>query len=180
LADIADWAASHLNVRATGAAVDRRTGSAAPSDDETGFARACDVGKKRSKRAERDGTAHSHSHAHGGVTHSHSHGGHSHLPGDAIGQNHIGHTHGGGGGGGGGKSAKSAKSASKKAPSRGKGLKSSSWAAGRGSGAARGAAAKEAERRAVKASRREARELAAWSSGMRVGDVGGEEEDDGY
>ena len=178
LADIADWAAAHLNVRATGAAIDRRTGAAAPSDDETGFARACDVGKKRSARAERDGTAHSHSHAHGGVTHSHSHGGHSHLPGDAIGKNHIGHTHGGGGGGG--KSAKSAKSASKKAPSRGKGLKSSSWAAGRGSGAARGAAAKEAERRAVKASRREARELAAWSSGMRVGDVGGEKEDDGY
>ena len=185
LSDISAWAAAHLNVRATGAAIDRRTGTAAPSDDESGFARACDVGKKRSARAERDGTAHSHSHAHGGVTHSHSHGGHSHLPGDAIGANHIGHTHGGGGGG---KSAKSAKSASSrrrtdakaKAPSRGKGLKSSSWAAGRGSGAARGAAAKEAERRAVKASRREARELAAWSSGMRVGDVGGEEEDDGY
>ena len=46
--------------------------------------------------------------------------------------------------------------------------------------ALRGAAAKDAERRAVKAGRREARELAAWSSGMRVGDVGGEEEDDGY
>jgi hypothetical protein len=107
------------------------------------------------------------------------------LPGDKIGANHIGHTHGGGDWGAG----VSARKKKKRAPGGGKangkkksekGLKSSSWAAGRGAGAARGAAAKDAERRAVKAGRREARELAAWSSGMRVGDVGGEEEDDGY
>ena len=184
LSDIGDWCARRLNVGTTAAAIDRRTGGAAPSDDETGLARACDVGKKRSERAERDGTSHSHSHAHGGVTHSHSHGGHSHAPGDAIGANHIGHTHGGGrspvpsrkkkAGAADGGRAKGA------ATRRGKGLKSSSWAVGRGSGAVRGAAAKEAERRAVKAGRREARELAAWSSGMRVGDVWGEEEEDGY
>ena len=185
LSEIGDWAARRLNVGTTAAAIDRRTGGAAPSDDETGRARACDVGRKRAARAERDGTAHSHSHAHGGVTHSHSHGGHSHLPGDKIGANHIGHTHGGGDWGAG----VAARKKKKRAPGGGKangkkksekGLKSSSWAAGRGAGAARGAAAKDAERRAVKAGRREARELAAWSSGMRVGDVGGEEEDDGY
>ena len=188
LSEIGDWAARRLNVGATAAAIDRRTGGAAPSDDETGLARACDVGRKRAARAERDGTAHAHSHAHGGVTHSHSHGGHSHLPGDKIGANHIGHTHGGGDWGagvsarkkrnGGGKATGFGKANGKKKSE--KGLKSSSWAAGRGAGAARGAAAKDAERRAVKAGRREARKLAAWSSGMRAGDVGGEEEDDGY
>ena len=180
LTDIGLWCASRLNVGSTAAAIDRRTGGVAPSADETGLARACDVGKKRAARAERDGTAHAHSHAHGGVTHSHSHGGHSHAPGDAIGANHIGHTHGGGRAAVSPRKKKEKAGQKNAATRRGKGLKSSSWAAGRGSGAARGAAAKDAERRAVKAGRREARELSAWSSGMRVGDVWGEEEDDGY
>ena len=57
--------------------------------------------------------------------------------------------------------------------------RSSSWAKGGGSGrkAARGVSVKELERRQVKAGRKEARELAAWSSGMNVRDVGGGSED---
>ena len=140
--------------------------------------------RKRSDRAEKDGTVHVHSHSHGGVTHSHSHGGHSHLPEDAIGAGHIGHTHGvGAKGGKGAKGNKgNAKGGSDKKKHTQKGLKSSSWATGRGSGAQRRDAAKESERRVVKQGRREARELAAWSTGMRVGDVlgGDEEEDEGW
>ena len=74
----AAWASAALRVGTTAA------GRSDPSSDETGFARACEVGRKRSERARRDGTEHSHSHSHGGHAHSHSHGGHSHAPGDAV------------------------------------------------------------------------------------------------
>jgi hypothetical protein len=160
-----DWAKRSLAVAVTGAG-----GGCEPSSDESGTARAADIGKKRSQRAAAAGHSHSHSHAHGGQTHSHAHGGHSHAPGESIGHAHIGHTHGAksggkGGGKGGGK----------------KGIehRSSSWAKGGGSGrkAARGVSVKELERRQVKAGRKEARELAAWSSGMNVRDVGGGSED---
>ena len=177
---VRDWAGDSLDVGITAA-------SASPSSDESGFARACDIGKKRSARAEKDGTAHAHSHSHGGVTHSHSHGGHSHLPNDAIGGAHIGHTHGvgvsnfgnrsEGKGAGFGKGKANPASGEKKGKA--KVLKSSSWAAGRGSGATRRAQAKETTRAAVKAGRRETRELAAWSSGTKVGDsYGGDEDED--
>ena len=182
LEQVKEWSSRCLNVGVTAAATNRNGSD--PSADETGFARACEVGRKRSDRAEKDGTAHVHSHSHGGVTHSHSHGGHSHLPEDAIGAGHIGHTHGvGAKGGKGAKGNKgNAKGGSDKKKHTQKGLKSSSWATGRGSGAQRRDAAKESERRVVKQGRREARELAAWSTGMRVGDVlgGDEEEDEGW
>ena len=97
-----DWAKRSLAVAVTGAG-----GGCEPSSDESGTARAADIGKKRSQRAAAAGHSHSHSHAHGGQTHSHSHGGHSHAPGESIGHAHIGHTHGaksgGKGGGNGGK-----------------------------------------------------------------------------
>ena len=98
------------------------------------------------RRAPSARTAHSHSHAHGGVTHSHSHGGHSHLPGDKIGANHIGHTHGGGDWGAGVAARKKKKGAPGGGSAAGKkksekGLKSSSWAA-RGAALPRGAAAR--------------------------------------
>lgn len=174
----AAWASRALRVGITGASAAGGEASA----DESGRARACDIGKKRSARAARDGTEHSHSHSHGGVEHSHSHGGHSHAPGDAVAHSHIGHTHGGGGGKGGGKSGgkggrKSGGKGGGKGGRKGGGrlaeLKSSSWAVGSGGRAARREAAKAEERRKVKAGRREARELAAWSAGMRVDDVGG-------
>jgi hypothetical protein len=65
-----DWAKRSLAVAVTGAG-----GGCEPSSDESGTARAADIGKKRSQRAAAAGHSHSHSHAHGGQTHSHSHGG---------------------------------------------------------------------------------------------------------
>ena len=161
----AAWASRALRVGITGASA----AGGEPSADESGRARACDIGKKRSERAARDGTEHSHSHSHGGVEHSHSHGGHSHAPGDAVAHSHIGHTHGGGGGK---RAGKGAGKGGRKGGARRAELKSSSWAKGSGGRAARREAAKAEERRKVKAGRREARELAAWSAGMRVDDVG--------
>ena len=160
-----DWAKRSLAVAVTGAG-----GGCEPSSDESGTARAADIGKKRSQRAAAAGHSHSHSHAHGGQTHSHSHGGHSHAPDESIGHAHIGHTHGAKSGGKGG---------SKGGGKKGIEHRSSSWAKGGGSGrkAARGVSVKELERRQVKAGRKEARELAAWSSGMNVRDVGGGSED---
>jgi len=190
---LGQWVQESFLIGKTAARTDRR-GVSTPSDDETGFARAGDVGEKRSARAEKDGTSHSHSHSAGGVEHSHSHGGHSHAPNDAIGWNHRGHAHGGRAGSSaskkpsGGASAAGAsgkKTRVRRSPGaggstekKGKVLKSSSWAAGRGSGAARREGEKDAERRAVKAGRRESRELAAWSSGMRVDDVKGRESEE--
>ena len=160
--------AGAMKVAVTGAG-----GGCEPSSDESGTARAADIGKKRSQRAAAAGASHSHSHAHGGQTHSHSHGGHSHAPGVSIGHAHIGHTHGAKSGGKGGGSG--GKGGGKKGIEH----RSSSWAKGGGSGrkAARGLSVKELERRQVKAGRKEARELAAWSSGMNVRDVGGGSED---
>ena len=158
-----DWALARLDVAATGAGSSGR--GCEPSADETGSARAADIGRKRAARAAAAGHSHSHSHSHGGHSHSHSHGGHSHAPGEAIGRAHVGHTHGGGG-----------RRSGSRSTSRGVEHRSSSWAKGGGSGrkAAKGVTAKEAERKKVKAGRREARELGrAWSSGLRVGDVGG-------
>ena len=96
----AAWASAALRVGTTAA------GRSDPSSDETGFARACEVGRKRSERARRDGTEHSHSHSSGGHAHSHSHGGHSHAPGDAVARGHLGHTHQGAGAGAKGGGAK--------------------------------------------------------------------------
>ena len=171
-----DWALARLDVAATGAGGRGAGGGGGcePSADETGFARAADIGRKRAVRAAAAGHSHSHSHSHGGHSHSHSHGGHSHAPGEAIGHAHVGHTHGGGAAG----RRSGSKSRGRKASRSQGGIehRSSSWAKGGGSGrkAARGLTAKEAERKKVKAGRREARELGrAWASGLGVGDVGG-------
>ena len=174
-----DWALARLDVAATGAGARGAGGGRGcePSADETGFARAADIGRKRSARAAAAGHSHSHSHSHshGGHSHSHSHGGHSHAPGEAIGHAHVGHTHGGGAAAG---RRSGSRSQGRKAPRSTGGIehRSSSWAKGGGSGrkAAKGLTAKEVERKKVKAGRREARELGrAWSSGLGVGDVEG-------
>ena len=72
------WAEKALNIGVTGAGKD---GDA--SADETGFARAGEIGKKRAVRA-----------AKVGETHSHSHGGHSHSHGAGVGDHDHGHSHG--------------------------------------------------------------------------------------
>lgn len=142
----AAWAASVLNVGVTAAA------GCGASADESGKARAADIGKKRSDRAAKAGHSHSHSHSHGGLVHSHSHGGHSHGAGEAVPHGHIGHTHSGGGGG---KSDKRSASAGrgKKATAPGKknvnvvDHRSSGWAHSGSKRAVRGLSAKEAERK---------------------------------
>ena len=190
LSEIGDWAARRLNVGTTAAAIDRRTRrrravrrrdrrARAVRRREEAQRRAPSLGEPRTRTRTRTAS----------VTHSHSHGGHSHLPGDKIGANHIGHTHGGGDWGA-GVSARKKNLAESRAAGKEREEEKREGPEEQLGGrrarqfrrAARGAAAKDAERRAVKAGRREARELAAWSSGMRVGDVskGGEEEDDGY
>ena len=149
------WAARALNLGATAAG---RGGAGCA--DESGSARAGEIGKKREARAKKSDAAltHSHSHSHGGNVHSHSHGGHSHGVGEKIGHSHVGHSHDGKsrGGGGGGKKKKSTAAA---AAASGKGLKSSSWAKGSGSGRVARANARDSERAAVKESRREKRAL---------------------
>ena len=139
------WAATTLNLGATGAAA-------------ASLARPRDV--------------HTHSHVgDNGRVHFHSHGGHSHGPNDLISDNHIGHTHGSGGA----HKAAGKKRRGGKAGGRKKVVdhRSSGWALSGNKRAARGMTAKEAERAAVKAGRREAREIATWGRGMDVASVKG-------
>ena len=164
-----DWALARLDVAATGAGSSGR--GCEPSADR----RVRQGGGHRAEaraRAAAAGHSHSHSHSHWGHSTATATG-HSHAPG-AIGRAHVGHTHGGGAAG----RRSGSRSQGRKTPRSTGGIehRSSSWAKGGGSGrkAAKGVTAKEAERKKVKAGRREARELGrAWSSGLGVGDVEG-------
>jgi len=148
------WAEKALNIGVTGAGKD---GDA--SADETGFARAGEIGKKRAVRA-----------AKVGETHSHSHGGHSHSHGAGVGDHDHGHSH--------GKKQTSSKRSGKPAVKGAVEHRSSSWARTSSKRAARGVSAAEAERKAVKSGRREAKSLALRTSGMRLEDFIGSDDDD--
>jgi rhodanese-related sulfurtransferase len=142
----ATWAAAALHVGVTGAGIG---GNA--SDDESGLARASDIGKKRADRATSAGHSHSHSHSDsGGEIHSHSHGGHSHGPSEALVYNHIGHSHSGGKSQSEKKGGKFSGTKARKSGSKaGKVIdhRSSSWARSGSKRAVRGLSAQEVERK---------------------------------
>ena len=148
------WAEKALNIGVTGAG---KNGDA--SADETGFARAGEIGKKRAVRA-----------AKVGETHSHSHGGHSHSHGAGGGDHDHSHSH--------GKKQTTSKRSGKPAGKSAVEHRSSSWARTSSKRAARGVRAAEAERKAVKSGRREAKSLALRTSGMRLEDFISSDDDD--
>lgn len=130
------WSEKALDIGITGAG---RGGDA--SSDETGFARAGEIGKKRAVRAEKIGQTHSHSHGVDDGDHGHSHGTGRKTTGNHGGKpGQIDH-------------------------------RSSSWARTGSKRAVRGLSAAEAERKAVKAGRRESKELAARTAGLRADEL---------